>query len=128
MYTLQELSCRCYFENSNVGSVIPMEIPGTVGYWLSEWMRYIGFDKEDSAESVMCFLLECLTNGCATKRRVSYSFRRRVELICDTIGINRGPHRRDNLSDVVITLDPGFVWKKKRVMSTMIKTWYGLSP
>ena len=120
MDTLQYLACRSYLSGCKKGWRIPHDIPGTTRLWVYAWIELIDFEKD---EEVMDFIVECLTNGFSTRSRVPYSFRKRVEILSDTIGINRGPHERKNLSDVVIKLDPGFIWKKRKVTSRMKSTW-----
>lgn len=120
MDTLQTLACRSYLQNCRVGARVPFDIPGSLDSWLSAWMDSIGFEED---KEVFDFVIECIHHGSATRRRASYPFRKRVEVICDTIGINRGPHKRSSLSDVVIMMDPGFTWKKKRVTRTMMSSW-----
>lgn len=77
----------------------------------------------DADTEVVDFVIDCLTHGTATRLRAYYPFRKRVEILCDTIGINRGPHKRSNLSDVVIMVDQGFAWRKKKVTRSLIESW-----
>lgn len=120
METLQALACRCYLLNSKIGWRIPHDIPGSIRSWVSAWMETIDFEEDKEVED---FIVECLTNGSSVRYRAPYSFRRRVEILSDTIGIDRGPHKRENLSDVVVNIKPGFTWKKRKVTSTMRATW-----
>lgn len=120
MESLQTLSCRCYLENSKIGTRVPYDIPGSTRSWLSSWMEILGINDD---EEVVDFVIDCLTHGTATRLRAHYPFRKRIEILCDTIGINRGPHKRSNLSDVVIMVDQGFTWRKKKVIRSKIDEW-----
>ena len=120
MDSLQTLSCRCYMENSKVGTRVPYDIPGSTRSWVEAWMESLGINDD---EDVLEFVVGCLTHGSATRLRAFYPFRKRLEILCDTIGIDRGPHKRSNLSDVVIMVDQGFTWRKKKVTRSMIEAW-----
>jgi hypothetical protein len=123
--TLQTLACRSYLGSRRVGTRIPCDIPGTIDSFVKTWMELIGFQED---EDVCGFIVDCLTSGTATRHGASYPFRRRVEILSDTIGIDRGPHKRNNLSDVVIKVDPGFQWKKRKVTRAMRESWDEFSP
>ena len=123
MDTLQTLACKCFLDNTQVGTRIPYDIPGSTESWLESWMTCTGLIDED--EELFGMIAECLIMGSSKRTRMTYSFRTRVEALCDSIGINRGPHDRENLSDVVIKLDPGFSWKKKRVTKTIFERFHG---
>ncbi len=120
MESLQTLSCRCYMENCKVGTRVPHDIPGSTRSWIEAWVETLGIDYD---EEVTEFVLDCLTHGTATRLRAHYPFRKRVDILCDTIGINRGPHKRSNLSDVVIMVGQGFTWRKKKVTRSKIEEW-----
>lgn len=77
----------------------------------------------DGDEDVKRLVVDCLTHGTATRLRAYYPFRRRVDTLCDSMGINREPHTRSNLSDVVIMADKEFVWRKKKVTRSMLESW-----
>lgn len=83
-------------------------------------MSHLGLDSDTE---VVGFVIDCLIHGSATRLRAFYPFRRRVDILCDSMGINRGPHKRSNLSDVVIMLDQGFTWRKKKVTRAKIEEW-----
>lgn len=120
MDSLQYLAIRCYMENCKIGTRVPHDIPGSTRSWVTAWMESLGINDD---EDVLEFVVGCLIHGKATRLRAFYPFRKRLEILCDTIGINRGPHKRSNLSDVVIMLDKGFSWKKKKVTRTIIEEW-----
>lgn len=120
MDSLQTLSCRCYMENSKIGTRVPHDIPGSTRSWVEAWMHTLGINDD---QEVLEFVSDCLTHGTATRLRAFYPFRKRVEILCDSMGINRGPHKRSNLSDVVIMLDQGFTWRKKKVTRSKIEEW-----
>lgn len=108
-----------------MGSRVPHEIPGTAESFVASWMELIEFEED---HDVSDFIIECLHHGIAMKSRASYSFRKRVEILSDTMGIDRGPHIRSNLSDVVIKASPGFVWRKRKVTESTIYSWYDFGP
>lgn len=119
--TLQDMACQTYTDHCPVGTRIPYDIPGTHLSWVKSWVHTTGFHVDD--DDIAVFISECMYNGSSSRKRVSYGFRRRVEMICDTIGINRGPHGRKNLSDMVLKIEEGFTWRKSRVTSYIVDSW-----
>ena len=83
-------------------------------------MESLGINDD---QEVLDFVVDCLIHGSTTRLRAFYPFRKRLEILCDTIGIDRGPHKRSNLSDVVIMVDQGFTWRKKKVPRSKIEEW-----
>ena len=123
MDTLQTLACTAYLKYAPIGTRIPFDVPGTTESWLEAWMVCTNLKGED--EELFGIISECLITGSSTRTRMPYSFRRRVEALSDSIGINRGPHERENLSDVILKLDPGFQWKRKKVTRSILERFYG---
>ena len=125
MKTLQTMACRSYLENCKIGTKIPYEIPGSAESWIIAWMDLMGLEDRDN--KVCDLIVECLNKGSATRTRIPYSLRKRTEIMSDTIGINRGPHVRSNLSDIIIILDPDFSWRKKKFTSSILDKWNRIS-
>lgn len=115
MISLQALACHSFLANSNIGTEIPHDIPGTLRPWVNAWAKCVGSDNN---ADVLQMVHECIERGSSRRLYVSRAFTGKVCVLADTLDIRHATSRCEGgkssqFNDITISMVKGWTWRVK---------------